>query len=352
MVIKKLLFFILINYITQISCQVHIENTDNIIYVYKDESQYKKNVTDAFDKLKIPYQTVDAIKDPNKLYILFDVYNWQEDSLPKYFIAYQTLDLENYLLSTEYGNKLSRAVAIWDYSHKNINQYRSRIFNYYYFPLNYEFIDPACLACKLPLEALTAYREILMYSNSKNTDISSHLPTLYCYAVMQRPNIIVESGVRGGESTIPLHKAQAYCSAKLIGLDVSQDCAQIYAKIPNSLFLCMDDLQFPNYCKNHWQNQKMDMIFIDTSHLYWHTLAEIKAFVPLLTKNGSLVFHDSNGPEHTWGVKKALKEYLSTEFDENKYIDLYQHSVDGIFWHMIHYPFCNGLTVLKKVDGN
>jgi hypothetical protein len=45
------------------------------------------------------------------------------------------------------------------------------------------------------------------------------------------------------------------------------------------------------------------------------------------------------------GVTQALKEFLNLDFDESRYINqVCAHN--GSSWRIIHYPFCNGLTVL------
>jgi hypothetical protein len=49
------------------------------------------------------------------------------------------------------------------------------------------------------------------------------------------------------------------------------------------------------------------------------------------------------------GVRKAIKEYFSFEFDENKYLNS-TFNKDNISWQIIHYPYCNGLTVIKKLN--
>ncbi|HEX2978592.1 MAG TPA: class I SAM-dependent methyltransferase [Candidatus Babeliales bacterium] len=350
-----------------ITFEVFSLTAKNLVYVYKNDSSFERIVTEAFDKLNIEYKIVDAVKEESALYILFDVLDWDEKNLPKYFIAYQSFNLSSNILTESYLSKLRRAIVVWDYSRENIDQYKSKLFNYFYFPSDYEFIDPICLVCKLPIEALKTYRDLLMYSNSNNTDISSHLPTLFYYGLVQNPKIIVEAGVRGGESTIPLRKAQSFCGSQLIGIDISPYAGNAYQGLANSAFVCMDDLLFPEYYKNKFGNQKIDLVFIDTSHLYEHTLAEIKAFVPLLSVNGLLAFHDSNvtpieghswitisnvvcstGPGNTRGVTEALQEYLGMQFDESCYLNFHATSVDGNAWHVIHYPFCNGFTILKK----
>lgn len=339
------------------------------VYVCTNNSKYSKIVIESLQKFKINFELTNSINrhDNQNLYIIFDVFNIQEESLPKYYITYQSLDLTNNQLTIDYVNKLTNSIAVWDYSPENINRYRSILHNYLYMPANYEHTDPVILPCLMPISALDTYKELLIYSNQKDTDISSHLPTLFCHTMLQNPKIIVEAGVRGGESTKPLHKAAQLCDACLIGLDNEPLWAQSsYNTMDNAFCLEMNDLDFNNYYNNSsFKDQKIDLIFIDTSHEYEHTLQEIKVFAPLLANDGTLAFHDSNvtplahagyirlnftgdrAAGNPRGVPQAIKEYFGIEFNEYSYFNG-TFMKDGITWHMIHYPFCNGLTIIKK----
>lgn len=347
----------------------NVQPYEQKIYLYSNNSHFKSNVTLALDALNIKYESVNSIKqnDSENLYIIFDLFTIHESMLPKYYICYQTLDLNSNNLNNEYLKKLSNAIAVWDYSQENINKYRSKVYNYLYYPNNYEFVDPVVLPCILPISTLNKYKELLIYSNQKDTDISSHLPTLFCIGIEKNPKIIVECGVRGGESTQAFREIIQHTHANIIGIDITPNCAAAYSNIPNSLFLCMNDLDFGNYYENStFKDSKIDMVFIDTSHLYEHTLAEIKLFDPMLSNGGLIIFHDSNvtplnngttyirlngtsgfAVGNTKGVTQAIKEFLSLSFDESKYLNT-TCIKNEYCWQIIHYPFCNGLTILKK----
>lgn len=240
--------------------------------------------------------------------------------------------------------------------------------NYLYMPKNYEHANPVILPCCMPISTLNTYKELLCYSNQKDTDISSHLPALFCHAVLQDPHTIIEAGVRGGESTKPLYKAAQLCDAQLIGIDNEPSWAQTtYNNMNNAICLEMNDLDFEMYYQSGpLKDKKIDVIFIDTSHEYKHTLGEITVFVPFLSDNGALMFHDSNvtplvgggyvrlngsgdaAPGNPRGVPQAIKEYFGIEFNEYNYYNT-TFTKNGIEWHMTHYPFCNGLTIIKKL---
>ncbi len=370
---KNLFLPLLVLFSTALCSNYILENNDQpIVYIYANNSKYSESALDSLNKFNIKFKVVDTINNTNdqNLYIIFDVFNINKSDLPKYYISYQSLDLTNNQLTNEYLDKLANSVAVWDYSKKNIHKYNSRIYNYYYFPKNYKNADPVILPCFMPVSTLSDYKKLLIYSNQKDTDISSHLPALFCHTVLQNPKIIVEAGVRGGESTIPFRESLKFCDAKLIGIDIEKTAAKPYSEIEQAIFLLMDDLDFNTYLKNSpFNNKKMDIIFIDTTHEYEQTIKEIALFEPLLADNGFLSFHDSNvtpladagyirlngtsdkAHGNPRGVPQAIKEYFSLEFDEYNYFNS-NFIRDGVVWNITHYPFCNGLTIIKKIIQN
>jgi predicted O-methyltransferase YrrM len=325
-------------------------------------------ITETFNTFGIDYVLVDHLTtNADHLFIIFDLDAIPAESLPAHFIAYQTLDLTTSKPSADYIQKLSKAVAVWDFSNENIAQYSALVHHYYYFPAHYEFVDPIILVCLLPTNALATYRNLLAYSNQFNTDISSHLPTIFCYSLLQNPKMMVEAGVRGGESTIPLREVLNYIGSQLIGIDIDPASANVYAKISNSRFLCMDDRNFEQFYTTNINHQPIDLIFIDTSHEYLHTLQELAMFEKLLAENGIILLHDSNvtplnnntgymrlngtighATGNTRGVTQAIKEFFNLSFDEYHYSSKTVIK-NGLNWEIIHYPFCNGLTILRKM---
>ena len=156
-----------------------------------------------------------------------------------------------------------------------------------------------------------------------------------------------------------------------MGVDIDKRFAKTYAQYNDARleFFKMSDVSFPQYyrSRSEFNNKKADIIFIDTSHIYDHTVAEIKAFLPMLNDKGMFLFHDTNmSPltEYKWkcingdlcgrgwnnkkGVIRGIRDCFGISIDETKYINR-KFTKDGITWKLIHYPFCNGLTLLKKL---
>jgi hypothetical protein len=346
------------------------------IRMYSNGSVHAQSLINTFNTFGIKFDQVDSVSpDENNLYIIFDAFTINPNQLPRYYIAYQTRDLQAQSLDNDYVNILKNAVAVWDYSWKNIDAYRTLISHYYYLPENAEFADPGLLPCVLPLTVLDHYKHVLIDSNTIDTELSSHLPALFAYAYANNPGIIVEAGVAVGNSSRTFNRVAQLLDIKLIGMDISKEQAYVYQPLSNGILWIMSDIYFSSYyARSPFKDIPLKVIFIDTSHEYHHSLQEIAHFVPLLADGGMMMFHDANvtplsveGREGWWrvnntfgvmlpsspsnprGVTPALRESFGINFDETRYQNFFFNK-DGVEWHFVHYPFCNGLTVLKKIN--
>jgi cephalosporin hydroxylase len=193
------------------------------------------------------------------------------------------------------------------------------------------------------------------------SDISDHLPLLFIEAMLARPELIVELGVRGGESTFVFERAAKHFNAHLVSIDI-EDCSGT-SDYERWHFIQGDDVQlahnFADWCRAINISPAIDVLFIDTSHLYEHTVQEINAWFPLLAANAKVIFHDTHmtrlyrrrngsmgvGWENERGVIAAIEEYLGRKVDETR---------DFVEWHnpwiIRHFAGSNGLTILEKLD--
>jgi len=199
----------------------------------------------------------------------------------------------------------------------------------------------------------------------ERSDIYDHLGQIFALAVEAGPGLMVELGTRGGESTRALLAAVSVNQSTLLSVDI-EDCRQEgLAFAEHWRFICSDDVGFglngfTKWCQQQGQPDKAKLIFIDTSHEYEHTKQEIAAWVPHLNERGILLFHDTNmgkgkfarmdgsistGWDNQRGVIRAIEEYLGRQYDENSFFtDIAKDFL------VIHYPHCNGLTVLKRLS--
>lgn len=111
---------------------------------------------------------------------------------------------------------------------------------------------------------------------------------------------ILELGVRAGHSTCAFLSAIKSKKGKLVSIDID-DCSDVFNS-PDWEFHRMNDLDFDT-------NAQFDIIFIDTSHTYDQTLAELRKFAPNLKKNGAILLHDTiSYPPVSQAIQAYLKE--------------------------------------------
>jgi cephalosporin hydroxylase len=169
----------------------------------------------------------------------------------------------------------------------------------------------------------------------------------------------VELGVRGGESTFAFERAARLSDAHLLSVDI-EDCPARYPYEKWS-FVQQDDVafaaEFAGWCARHNIPPAIDVLFIDTSHLYEHTKAELQAWMPHVSTRGKMILHDTNmkriyrradrslgvGWNNSRGVIRALEEAMGARFDEDRDFVTVANG-----WIIRHWSCCNGLTVAEK----
>jgi cephalosporin hydroxylase len=194
----------------------------------------------------------------------------------------------------------------------------------------------------------------------ERTDISDHLVTLFLEAMTVRPKLIVELGVRGGESTFVFERVARLCGATLVSVDI-EDCSAA-SSYENWRFQKSDDIdfakQFESWCERCRMKAEIGILFIDTSHLLGHTTEEIERWFPFLSEKSKVFFHDTNctriyfrqdgsigvGWDNKRGVIAALEKFFDKSFNEKKYFVDWAKG-----WAIRHYPRCAGLTILEKL---
>jgi predicted O-methyltransferase YrrM len=210
------------------------------------------------------------------------------------------------------------------------------------------------------------YEEIVKFSKDNPSDISQHLPYIFqkiIFNLLQLcPKLIVELGVCSGQSTKVFNYINKYRNSKLLSIDINM-CN--YENIYNGSFVLSDDIEFASkfseFCKLRNVLDKIDILFIDTSHEYEHTKQEIDKWFPYLNEEALIIFHDTNMPGiycknnqylQTWdnnrGVIKAIQEYFNMYFFEERPFNMMNMWKYGYYWHFEHIPESNGLTIITK----
>lgn len=204
-------------------------------------------------------------------------------------------------------------------------------------------------------ETLLAIRE---HAHSRS-DISDHLETLYRLALDHKAGLVVELGVRSGESSFVLEKAVRKTGGWLISVDLED--TEFTSDYGRWHFIRMDDRElaarFTAEMKQRGVPETIDFLFLDTSHTYADTVEELNAWMPLLSKRAIVALHDTNmatifrrkdgslggGWNNNRGVIRALQEYLDLKWDERQVFT----GAAGEF-RVDHVPWCSGFTILYR----
>ncbi len=158
---------------------------------------------------------------------------------------------------------------------------------------------------------------------TRRTDICEHLRTLYEHARLCTS--VLELGVNRGESTIAILCGVRESGGHLTSIDIDT-CFNARLRVFSIGLTDYWTMIRSNDMDIDWK-EPVDMLFIDTSHAYDHTLAELRKFEPLARR--FVIMHDtvSNPP-----VKQAINEYFQDRNDVK----------------MVFKANCNGLAVINK----
>lgn len=84
----------------------------------------------------------------------------------------------------------------------------------------------------------------------------------------------------------------------------------------NISFENLDDMS-KEFIKIAWENSPYDVLMIDTSHNYRHTVDELETFSKMLAKDAVIILHDTS-PKYNpspYGIRQAVMEFLSKNLD-------------------------------------
>lgn len=162
------------------------------------------------------------------------------------------------------------------------------------------------------------------------SDIYLHLPRLARLCDDLKATHVIELGTRTGVSTIAfLYALQG--RGRVTSVDI--DSRPAIGDHPHWTFIQGDDMD-PGIIG---RLDRAEIVFIDTSHLYDHTCAELEAYLPLVKPGGRIVCHDTqlrrpegSPPRPLFPVRKAIVEFVERH---------------GFTWH--EYEDCWGLGVIE-----
>lgn len=163
------------------------------------------------------------------------------------------------------------------------------------------------------------------------SDIVGHLPTFIGVADYLRATHVIELGTRTGVSTIAWLYAMERTGGHLTSVDI--DPRPDIGDFGHWTFHQANDLD-PKLLA---QLSVADIAFIDTSHTYEHTLAELNIYQHLVRSGGVFLLHDTelahppDAPVYpAYPVRKAVEDFVAAE---------------GYRW--INEPSCFGLATIR-----
>jgi predicted O-methyltransferase YrrM len=160
----------------------------------------------------------------------------------------------------------------------------------------------------------------------KPTDISEHLPTLYMLTRELGLKTVLELGTREGFSTIAFLEAAKAIGGTVTSVDI-EPCPKAKERVASAgledywTFIEGDDLAI------EW-DRPIDHLFIDTSHMYEHTVKELNRFEPLVADGGVITLHDV---VFAPGVRQGIDEHIANRPDLRPYRFFHNNGLEVIF---------------------
>ena len=129
---------------------------------------------------------------------------------------------------------------------------------------------------------------------SRWSDIQEYLPFLHATARSYRNAWVLELGTRTGNSAFAFLAAAEVVNGHVTSADIDRvtDYPPLsrLAGCPWWTFVRGDDM---HPAVRAALPAEVDVLFIDTSHEYDHTLAELRAYVPRVAPGGTVLLHDT-----------------------------------------------------------
>jgi len=195
------------------------------------------------------------------------------------------------------------------------------------------FVDATLWVWQKPSEALPVSALAEQYAEVAATpsDIYLHLPKMVDLVRTLNAQHVIELGTRTGVSTIAWLHALEATGGRLTSVDIDERPA--IGDHDRWTFIQGDD------CSDAVLDQlePADIVFIDTSHLYAHTVRELAAYLPLVRSGGLICLHDTElpipegaPPRPLYPVKKAVTEFVQRH---------------GFRW--VNFPECWGFAIVS-----
>jgi len=177
-------------------------------------------------------------------------------------------------------------------------------------------------------------------------DSDQHLLSLFSIGMSVTARNILELGVRGGSTTLPL----LMCVKENGGFVDSVDIETTQFECPSDLsyhwrFHKSDAIKYLEECVK--EGRKFDLIYVDDWHSYNHVKKELELIDQLVTPKSIILLHDlmygKTEPYYHCDLTVGAGKQWS---DGGPYRAVAE--LNPQFWEFSTIPICNGLTILRK----
>lgn len=190
--------------------------------------------------------------------------------------------------------------------------------------------------------------QILEMSINGNGDSDRHIMTLFSIALGGKAKNIIELGVRGGNTTLPLILASKLNGGKVTSVDINETEFQCPEDLKNSwTFIKSDAIEFLSKIN---PSEIIDLVYIDDWHSYEHVKKELEILDKLISPSTVILLHDlmygnTNPFYHT---DLTLKDGQWANGGPYRAVA----ELNPQFWEFSTLPWNNGLTILRKKYSN
>lgn len=140
-------------------------------------------------------------------------------------------------------------------------------------------------------DIITALHDDFTVRCHYHSDIVDHLQFMRDTVIRYQDAVVIEMGVRSGNSTSALLSGAVLVNGSLWSVDISPpQVPPDWHSIPAWHFMQGDSVSGEVLA---WMPEKADVVFMDTSHTFDQQLAELRAYMPRIRPGGIVMIHDT-----------------------------------------------------------